>query len=274
MKIAIVGLGLIGGSLCKTIKKRTPYTVLGIDTDLDTVQQALNSRAIDRAIGPQELSQADLTFLCLYPAQTVEFVRQNAGFFRKESIVADTCGVKQPVVSRHGVLFVGAHPMAGREYSGFAHATGTLFDHASFLIAKTPRTNAEAVYRLACFARTIGFQEVVFTTPQRHDQIIAFTSQLAHVVSNAYMKSPTAQYERGFTGGSFQDLTRVAMLNDQMWSELFLCNKEPLLAEIDTLLLHLNQVRAALAAENRSLLRQLLYQGSELKKRDLQNNPR
>lgn len=279
MIIAVVGLGLIGGSFCKTIKKKTNHTVLGLDISKETVRQALEVGAIDREISVQELEEADLTFLCLYPQDTISFLKENADCFRSGSVVSDTCGIKDQIVQtaeqelgKRNVDFVGTHPMAGREFSGFSYSTDTLFDHASFIVTATEHSNPNAVNLVTDLAVLMGFREIVRTDAKRHDEIIAFTSQLAHVVSNAYMKSPTAQYERGFTGGSFQDLTRVAMLNDKMWTELFSLNREPLLYEINTILGHLDQYRDALEAENYPLLRQLLYEGSELKKKDLKNN--
>lgn len=278
LTVAVVGLGLIGGSLCRALKQRTDHIVLGLDISRETVALALEARAIDREISKGELGLADLTVICLYPEQTVAFIREHAADFKPGSIVADSCGVKRSIVepaeaalTPHGVRFVGAHPMAGREFSGFAHSTPTLFDRASLVLTEGAETDHAAAQLLCGLARAIGFQEIVTTTPERHDQIIAFTSQLAHVVSNAYMKSPTAQYERGFTGGSFQDLTRVAMLNDRMWTELFSLNREPLLYEIDTMIGHLSQYRDALEKGDSPRLRKLLFEGSELKKQDLKN---
>lgn len=276
MTVAVIGLGLIGGSFCRTLKQRTDHTVLGLDTDKETIRLALESGAIDRAISPQDLGGADLTIVCLYPTQTISFLQEHAAAFQPGSIVIDCCGVKSSVVepaeqalAPHDVRFVGAHPMAGREFSGFAYSTPTLFDRASLVITEGKQTDHAAVETVQELAQALGFQQIVVTTPQRHDQIIAFTSQLAHVVSNAYMKSPTAQYERGFTGGSFQDLTRVAMLNDKMWAELFSLNQGPLLYEIDAIIHHLAEYRDALEQQDIPRLRQLLYEGSELKKRDL-----
>ena len=157
--------------------------------------------------------------------------------------------------------------MAGREFSGFSYSTDSLFQGASFIVTASKQSNPDAVNLVTDLAVRMGFGEIVRTSPEQHDKIIAFTSQLAHVVSNAYMKSPTALYERGFTGGSFQDLTRVAMLNDKMWTELFWLNKEPLLYEINTIIAHLSQYRDALLTGDLATLQRLLYEGSELKNR-------
>ncbi|MBC5787450.1 MULTISPECIES: prephenate dehydrogenase [Clostridiaceae] len=279
MNILIVGLGLIGGSFCRTIKKHTTDTVLGMDIDQNTVNQAVESGAIDRQANFEDISIADLTFVCLYPQQTIDFITEHASQFKPGSVVADTCGIKNRIVSNcekallpYGVHFVGIHPMAGREFSGFSYSTDSLFQGASFIVTASKQSNPDAVNLVTDLAVRMGFGEIVRTSPEQHDKIIAFTSQLAHVVSNAYMKSPTALYERGFTGGSFQDLTRVAMLNDKMWTELFWLNKEPLLYEINTIIAHLSQYRDALLTGDLATLQRLLYEGSELKKQDLKAN--
>ena len=157
--------------------------------------------------------------------------------------------------------------MAGREFSGFAYSVADLFDPASLILTVTELTQDSAVKEIAALAEEMHFREVVLSTPEEHDRIIAYTSQLAHVVSNAYIKSPTERMERGFSAGSFKDLTRVARLNPQMWTSLFLLNREPLLFEIDTLIRHLGEYRDALQQKNKEKLFQLLEEGSELKKK-------
>ncbi len=276
MTIAVGGLGLIGGSFCLAIKKRTKHTVLGIDVSKKTVSQALAKRAIDEAISPSQLGRADLTILGLYPEQTIRFLEQYQSVFAKGSIVCDTCGVKGEVVRRaqellqgRGVRFVGLHPMAGREFSGFCASSADLFCGASLVVVRTEKTDQEAVNEVASLAKELGFSETVFATPDEHDRIIAFTSQLAHVVSNAYIKSPTALLEHGFTGGSFQDLTRVAMLNETMWTELFLMNRKPLLHELERIIGHLLEYDDALKREDKDKLQKLLREGSDLKKKSL-----
>lgn len=276
MTIAVVGLGLIGGSFCRTLKKKTHNTVLGIDTDNNTLSLALKSGAIDRAITPNELKNADLTIICLHPSETIEFLSECSSYFQKGSVVMDTCGVKSYIIQKAeeillplDVNFVGTHPMAGRQFSGFEYSTDTLFDGASFIVTSTENSDSDSVNLTTDLAVLLGFKEIVRTGADQHDKIIAFTSQLAHVLSNAYMKSPTAKFERGFTGGSFQDLTRVAMLNEKMWTELFMLNKEPLMYEINTIIAHLSQYRDALLAGDNATLQRLLHEGSELKKEDI-----
>lgn len=270
MKITAVGLGLIGGSLCKTIKKHTNHTVYGIDTNKETVAMALSQNAIDAET--DNLSAADLTIVSLYPTVAIDFITQNADKFKKGSIVIDTCGIKKavvdsvtPVLAEHDVTFIGAHPMAGREFSGFEYSLDNLFDEASFIITPTSETPQAKLNLLEDFAYSIHFKKVVFASPEEHDQIIAFTSQLAHVVSNAYIKSPTHQKQLGFSAGSFQDLTRVAKLNEVMWTPLFMLNKDPLCFEIDFIIERLTEYRDAMQSGDNDRLRELLKEGRILK---------
>lgn len=276
MNIAVVGLGLIGGSFCKAIKKYTDHHLFGIDTDSKTIEMALECGAIEREIEPAELNQMDFTIISLHPLQTIAFLQSHAHKFKSGSLVMDTCGIKTAVVEAvtdplraHDVIFVGCHPMAGREFSGFAYAVDNLYENASFIITPQPDTPVHITEFIKYFAQKLQFKKVVVTTAEEHDRVIAFTSQLAHVVSNAYIKSPSLQQEAGFSAGSFLDLTRVAKLNASMWCDLFMLNQGPLIAEIDTIIEHLLQYKAAMLAQNREELRQLLHDGSMLKEESL-----
>ncbi len=274
MTVGIVGLGLIGGSLAKALKAKTGHTVLGFDTDVATVRYAEMSGCIDGALTANNLPQCEFVLLAVYPTATVEFVKEHAAEFAANTIVIDCGGVKSgiceacyPLAWQHGFVFIGGHPMAGLHRSGFKHATETLFDGASMIL--TPKNTADIplLDRVTRFIKSMGFSSVTVTTPEQHDRIIAFTSQLAHVVSNAYVKSPRAQVHRGFSAGSYKDLTRVARLNETMWTELFLENKDNLLDEIDVIIASLTEYRDALAAEDGETLRRLLRDGSERKER-------
>lgn len=274
--IGVVGLGLIGGSFCKTIKKRLGVSCLGLDANSEAVEKALKTETIRREITVAELCECDITVIALHPVQTIAFLRENANRFKKGSIVMDVCGVKERVIDEveealwaQGVYFVGTHPMAGREFSGFDYALDDLFDRASFIITPDKETPQEVIQRVSSLGEKMGFDRVVITTPKDHDQIIAFTSQLAHVVSNAYIKSPTAQYQLGFSAGSFLDLTRVAKLNEDMWTDLFLMNKAPLLYELELLIDHLQEYREAIAEEDHDTLHELLRQGRILKEKSM-----
>lgn len=270
MIITVVGLGLIGGSLCKTIKKHTDYTVYGVDINKETVEMAVSQGAIDAET--DDLSLADITIISLYPTVTIDYIKENASKFKKGSIVIDTCGIKKaivdavtPVLAENDVTFIGVHPMAGREFSGFEYSQDNLFDSASFIITPTEATPQAKLNLIIDFAYAINFKKVVTATPEEHDDIIAFTSQLAHVVSNAYIKSPTHQRQLGFSAGSFLDLTRVAKLNEEMWTPLFMLNKEPLCREIKCIIERLNEYLDAIEQDDSERLKQLLRDGRILK---------
>ena len=260
--------------MCKCLKKHTFHHIFGFDLNKDTVRKALEQNAIDEEITLDRLSEANLTIVCLYPNAICEFVQNNAEKFKKGSIVIDTCGVKKmivdkctPVLDAHGVLFVGTHPMAGREFSGFDYSTDDLFDNASFIITPSEHTPQIAIDLLSTLAGSIGFGEAVISTPEKHDQVIAYTSQLAHVVSNAYVKSPSVLEFNGFSAGSFMDLTRVAKLNEDMWTSLFMCNKEALLGELDQIIKSISEYRDAISSDDHELLHELLKNGRILKEK-------
>ncbi len=272
MKIAIVGLGLIGGSMAKAIKKNTDYPVYAYDIDKSAISSALQQEAIDGGFELEALNTFDLVILGLYPDVTINFVTEYAGKFKKGAVVIDTCGIKQTVVSAcekvlndNGVYYLGCHPMAGREYSGFEYSLDNLFEKASFIYTPTEKTPERIVRFVTDFAKEIGFLRCTKATPKEHDEVIAFTSQLAHIVSSAYVKSPSLEKQFGFSAGSFKDLTRVAKLNEGMWTTLFLMNKEPLVAEIDHIIDHLKEYRDAINNNDDKTLCELLKNGRELK---------
>lgn len=281
MTIAVVGMGLIGGSLCRALKQYTPHQVLGTTRNPKTVEFAISMGAIDGAF--TDFSEADIVFVALPPQPTLDFLLQHAGDFRPGAIVADICGVKEPIVEAvdqlyydKGIHYIGTHPMAGKEVSGFASSDADMYQNASYIITKTALTDEEAMETLSQVARQIGFSRIQITDPHRHDTIISYTSQLAHVVSSAYIKSPTSALTLGFTAGSFQDMTRVAKLDPDMWTALFEMNQRPLLQEIDTLIYNLSVFRDALAQNDHQKMHMLLEQGKMLREevllRQLQNN--
>lgn len=274
MKIAIVGLGLIGGSLAKAIKKNTEAMVYGIDISGSTVAAALAEEAIDGRIEPEQLAMCDIVIVALYPEETIKFILKNKENFRKDGIVIDCCGVKQSIVdavetplAECGVRFLGCHPMAGREFSGFAYSLDNLFEKASFIMTPTDNTKMSAVKEISAFAYRIGFAKCVVSSPAEHDEIIAFTSQLAHVVSSAYIKSPALDKQAGFSAGSFKDLTRVAKLNPDMWTTLFLMNKDALTTELDHIISALTDYRDCISGGDAETLHRLLQEGTELKEK-------
>ena len=273
MNIAIIGLGLIGGSIAKSLKKFTPqHTVLGFDTNEQTMYKARLLDAIDGELTDERLGICDMVIVSTWPKAAVDYVTSHASLIKKGALVMDVCGVKKAVceplwqlAQENGFLFVGGHPMAGMEYSGFDHANAGLFQNASMILTPPRGTDIQTLESLKHFWRELGFARVVITTPENHDKVIAYTSQLAHVASSAYIRSPFAMEHHGFSAGSFRDMTRVARLDENMWTELFQLNKEPLLHELNQLIEHLCQYRDALASDETETLRSLLREGKERK---------
>ncbi len=272
MTIGIVGLGLIGGSLARSIKVHTDFQVLGVDIDPQTMLQADLLGAIDGKLDEAGLARCDVVLVALYPEAIVNWVTAHQEDFRPGAWVIDCGGVKQAVCAPLSALaqgkpwrYCGGHPMAGREFSGFRYAKDDLFDRASMILTPPRDADLETLAWLKDFFLSIGFRRVQFTTPKEHDEMIAYTSQLAHVVSSAYVKCPLAQKHRGFSAGSFADMTRVAKLNEEMWTELFFENRDALLSEVSGLIDRLTAYRDALAAEDRQAMKRLLREGREIK---------
>ena len=272
MIVGIVGLGLIGGSMAKSIKNRTAHTVYGADLNAETMTMARMCGAIDAPLTAENLPECDLVLVAIRPGAAVEWVRQNAPLIAKSAILVDLCGVKRtvveaitPIAAEHGFAYIGGHPMAGRERGGFTAATDDLYVGASMILTPDARTDMQLLETLKAFFLDIGFAGLTFSTPAEHDRIIAFTSQLAHITSSAYVKSPEAQKRRGFSAGSFQDMTRVARLDEDMWTELFLDDADYLTSELEVLVGHLTEYLDALKARDAQRLRALLKEGRELK---------
>jgi len=272
MNIGIVGLGLIGGSMAKSVKARTSHTVWGTDLNEETMTMARMCGAIDAHLTAENLPQCDLILVALRPGAAIDWVRANAGHIAASAILVDLCGVKRvvveaiaPIAAAHGFAYIGGHPMAGRERGGFTAATDDLYVGASMILTPDQRTSMQVLERLKIFFLDVGFARLTFSDPEEHDRIIAFTSQLAHIVSSAYVKSPEAQRRRGFSAGSFQDMTRVARLDEDMWTELFLDDADYLTGELDILITHLTQYADALKAKDPDRLRALLKDGREKK---------
>ncbi len=272
MTVGIVGLGLIGGSLAKAYKRDGSVTVLGWNRTASTTEFAQLSGDIDGVLTPDRLAQCDLVLIALYPQAAMDYMRENADRFSKTGIVMDCAGIKREIcafgfdlAARHGFTFVGGHPMAGTQYSGYKYARATLFDRAPMVVVPPRYDDADFLQRVKALLKPAGFGRVSVATAEDHDEMIAFTSQLCHVVSNAYIKSPAAGRHKGFSAGSYRDLTRVAWLNADMWSELILDNRDNMLSEMDALLENLRAYRDAIAADDRPALRALLQEGKERK---------
>ncbi|MDE5984174.1 MAG: prephenate dehydrogenase [Eubacterium sp.] len=271
MNILIVGLGLIGASLAKTLKKNTKHTVLGWNRTESVSVRALADGVIDKTGTLDELiPQADVTVINFYPEAIVPFVLEHRDLFKKHSIVTDSCGIKTKICrelekENLDFYFIGAHPMAGREVSGYDNALATLFDNASFICTpfdSTPRNKTDALVGLA---QEMGFARTVVTTPEHHDEMIAFTSQIAHVLACSYVLSPLAPYHAGYSAGSYRDVSRVARINADMWTELFIDNKEPLVREIDDLVSNLMKFKYNIINGDSQALHDLMEKGNRIK---------
>ena len=270
--VAIIGLGLIGASMAKTIRARTGCRVLGTDRDEAVVQKALLCHAIDAKATNEALAGTDLVFLCLYPAAALTFAQEH-GDALKGAVVCDVSGIKRwicermsAVASANGFTFVGVHPMAGKERSGFDASDSALFQGASFLMVPCDAPVSVQRY-LADFASLLGFGRTVVTTPEEHDRMIAFTSQLPHVLACAYVQSPCCPKHNGFSAGSYRDVSRVARINETLWTELFLENREPLCQELDLLIENISAIRDAAKSGDAETLRTLLRKSREIKEK-------
>lgn len=268
MTIGIVGLGLIGGSLARAIKANTPHTVLGVDLSRPVIYRAKLLEVIDDELEEQQIGQCDIVILALYPRDTVQWVADHAKVIKKDAVVVDCAGVKTAVcqpcwelAEEHGFTFIGGHPMEGVAKLGFENSRRDMFVGASMILVPHRDISIETMKRLKDVFDAVGFTRYEIATPEQHDRIIALTSQLAHVVSSAYVKSPAAAEHRGFSAGSFRDMTRVAYLNEKMWAELFMLNRDNLADEIDALTERLSQYSDAIRSGDEEGLAQLLAEG-------------
>lgn len=267
MKVGICGLGLIGGSMAKAYREAN-NTVYGFDINSASLGYASLAGIIDGELNTDTIPECELLFIALYPQGAVKYLTEIAPLISKSAVVIDLCGTKEKIckcgfalAEKYGFTFVGGHPMAGTQYSGIKYAKATLFKNAPMVLVPPVYDDMAFLDRITKLLAPAGFGKFSVTTAEKHDKMIAFTSQLAHVVSNAYIKSPTAREHRGFSAGSYKDLTRVAWLNENMWTELFLENRDPLLFEIDCIINSLKEYRDALANDDADTLRQLLKDG-------------
>ena len=272
MNTGIVGIGLIGGSLARAYKEKG-HSVYVRDQDGSLERYAVLAGVADGTLDEAALAQLDLLLLCVYPADCIDLLTRLAPHIAPGCTVMDTCGVKRRVCeagfrlsAQYGFTFVGGHPMAGTQFSGFKHSRSDLFRGAAMVLCPPVHDDAQLLQHLKELLAPCGFSHLSVTTPQEHDRIIAYTSQLAHVVSNAYIKSPTASDHAGFSAGSYQDLTRVAALNEGMWTDLFLENRDNLCTELDRLIARLTEARDALEACDAAAVSALLAAGSERKR--------
>ena len=271
MTAGIVGLGLIGGSFAKAYKA-AGHRVLAANRTGSVLKYALLSGDVDAELTADNIDSCDILILCLYPEAVTEYLREHAGRISEGTLVIDTCGTKRAVVEscmalaeQYGFTFVGGHPMAGTQYSGYKYSRANLFNGAAMVIVPPDFGDIALLSRVKELLAPAGFGSIHVTTAEEHDRAIAFTSQLTHLVSNAYVKSHTAGQLKGFTGGSYRDMTRVAWLNPEMWAELFLENADNLSAELSGLIAELEKYRAAIDSGDRETLTALLAEGRRIK---------
>ena len=260
-KIAVIGLGIIGGSICAALTK-AGYIVDGCDLNADSVEYALQKEYIAGAVS--NVVDYDVVFIAIPPRAAISVLRQTA--FKDGALVADICGVKKIVEDAvyeapRNYRYVGIHPMAGKETSGITSASSELFRMANLVITICDKTQAEALAEIKEYANAMRFGKIVECTAEEHDKKIALTSQLAHLVSNGYVKSEQVKGCDGFTGGSFQDMTRIAGVDERIWTELYMCNRESVLYELNCLIESLNEYKIALEEADEQRLSDALKAG-------------
>lgn len=271
MTIGILGLGLIGGSLARAYALEG-HQVLCCERDEQMLAFAMLAGAVEAPLNTENIRQCDLILLAIYPEGSAAWLEQNAPYVRKDALVIDCCGVKSAICKKGfslsekwGFTFMGGHPMAGTQFSGFKYSRADLFEGAPMVLVPNRYDDPELLERAQKALAPCHFGSFSVTTAEDHDRMIAFTSQMPHIISNAFIKSPTALEHRGFSAGSYRDLTRVAWLNASMWAELFLDNRENILNELNVLIDHLSQYRDAISKADKDTLITLLEEGKKRK---------
>ena len=259
------------------MKKYKYHTVTGCDLNHDIENAALRDVALDNVFDGNYKGY-DLVIIALFPEASEKFLEDHAHEIEKGTLITDVCGIKgdfsdrmKKISESNGLRYVGIHPMAGKEFGGYYNSTADLFLKANFIVAPFADSSEKDIEMLTSVAKEIGAGKIVVTSPENHDKMIAYTSQLAHIVSSAYVKSPELSLECGFSGGSFQDMTRIATMNEKMWTDLFMQNRENLQYELDTLIANLNKYSEALKRGDSEKLRSLIAEGRELKEENLRH---
>ena len=267
MIVGIVGLGLIGGSAAKAYKA-AGHTIYAYDINESVTGFARLEGIVDEMLSAANIAACDLLLLTATPKASAGYLEENAELLSSHTVVIDFCGTKEMICSlgfalakKHGFTFIGGHPMAGLQFSGYKYSKATLFNGASFILVPPVHDDIVLFDSVKQLLLPLGFKKFVVTTADYHDKMIAYTSQMCHVVSNAFIKSPTAKQHKGYSAGSFRDFTRVSRLNEAMWTELFLANREHLLSELDMLITSLGEYRDAILANDAETLQRLLRDG-------------
>lgn len=271
MKIAVVGMGIIGGSFCKALKKYTDHYVIGINRTKSTLEKAYADKSIDEIGDEKSLEKADVIILALYPEAAVEFIENNGRYINKNAVVTDSAGIKSEICpklvalsEKYGFTFVGSHPMAGKETNGYESSDSDLYAGASYIIVPC-NADEKSVKLLSDLALEIKFGMIKISTPEEHDRMIAFTSQLPHILACAYVMSPCCPNHKGFSAGSYKDVSRVANINAKLWSELFLENREPLISELEMLRDNILAITDAVKANDKEKIELLLEKAHKVK---------
>jgi len=270
-RVGVVGLGLIGGSFVKAYHA-AGWEVLAKNRSKSVLDFAVLSGDVDGELTKENVGTCDLVLVTIYPEAAIQSIREFAPYFGEKPAVIDCCGTKRvvceacfPIAEEYGFTYLGGHPMAGTQYSGYKYARANLYKNAPMVIVPPNFDDIFLLDRVKTLLKPAGFSRVSVTTADKHDEMIAFTSQLAHIVSNAYVKSPTAREHHGFSAGSYKDLTRVAWLNAPMWAELFLENRDCLIREVDTIIENLTAYRDAMENGDQESLTALLDEGKRIK---------
>ena len=271
MKVGILGLGLIGGSLARAYSLEG-HSVYAAEKDKAMLSFAMLAGAVAGEMDPQNIAQCELILLAIYPRGCAAWLEENAKYIAKDTIVMDCCGIKReicdrcfPLADKYGFTFVGGHPMAGSQFSGFKYSRYDLFQGQPMVLVPPVFDNIVLLDRVKQALAPCHFGSFSVTTAQKHDEMIAFTSQMPHILSNAFIKSPTAASHKGFSAGSYRDLTRVAWLNPDMWAELFLENRDNVLKELSFYIESLQQYEQAILNEDKEKLLFLLAEGKRCK---------
>lgn len=267
MIVGIVGLGLIGGSAAKAYKA-AGHIIYAYDINESVTGFAHLEGVVDEVLSAANIAACDLLLLTATPKASAGYLEENAELLSSHTVVIDFCGTKEMICSlgfalakKHGFTFIGGHPMAGLQFSGYKYSKATLFNGASFILVPPVHDDIVLFDSVKQLLLPLGFKKFVVTTADYHDKMIAYTSQMCHVVSNAFIKSPTAKQHKGYSAGSFRDFTRVSRLNEAMWTELFLANREHLLSELNMLITSLGEYRDAILANDAETLQRLLRDG-------------
>lgn len=269
-KFLIVGIGLIGGSYAMGLT-RQGYHVSALDTNEDSIQFALDHQYIENgAVFDEKLIQdADVIISALYPLTMIDWISTYQEFFKSGILITDVSGVKQHIVEtvqrnlRKDVEFIASHPMAGKEVSGVRNSDDHIFEIANFIITPTPNNSKRAIAFMKDFAAILNFHHITTLTPKQHDEMIGFVSQLTHVIAVSLMNTNDNTHLVEYTGDSFRDLTRIAKINENMWSELFFLNKDNLIREIEDFEKELNHLKQKLADNDEAGLKALFRQSTQ-----------